>query len=395
MGKNGFTETDILKLKEAEKAKAPADSGSRGGCGPLSIIIGLALIIAGLFFASAMQGKTLHPTVTSIAQETAVSVSATPTLAPTATNTAAPVETATALPTDTPLPTQTPYPTYTPYPSATWTAQPTFTPQATFTPEPTHTALPTYTPYPTATPTDEPTAVPVVATERPFLAPVAIEADPPNDNPLPGWLPWLIGGLGLLLLTALLVLAYVTHQMRPVPQSPAPVFITPDGVPVPGTYGTKLPPPSGQPRREPKNAPVPEPVTPVTPPEVAPVQEAGKGAAPETIQVSVTDANPDTDEATMRAICTAWNEIEARGERPSLNKTCVEYFGGKNSERLAIVRRAVGWGRKHGLIANKKSKEVKHDPANRSEPTPNQQPDQQPRRRPITLIDRRGRGVLN
>jgi hypothetical protein len=378
--------TKIKKLKEAERGTAK----ERGGCGRLSLIIGLALIIGGLFYASEMQGKTLRPNPTPLyVAETAVSQRATPTLAPTATATASatslPTGTAAAVATRTPLPTQTPYPTYTPYPSATWTAQPTFTPQATWTAEPTHTAQPTYTPFPTATET----AVPAVATAVPFLAPPAVQAaDPPDGgSPLPTWLPWLVGSLVALLLVALVVLAYVSHQMRP----PTPVLITPEGIPVDGTYGVRLPPPDGQPVRETPSAPVPAPVTPVSPPEVAPVQNStqrGQGAPPETIQVSVTDANPDTDVATMTALCTAWNEIAERGEQPSLNKLCVEYFGGKNSERLAIARRAVRWGRGNGLIGNKNQKEVNPD-----EPTT--KTTERRSRHPIPVIGRRGGSVLN
>lgn len=383
MGKKYFSEEDVLKMKEAEKG----GGGDGPGCSAFSLIFGLGLIIAGLFWASAMQGKTLTPVVTpfAIGMETAVSQLATPTLAPTATATAsataAPTETATAIPTHTPLPTQTPYPTYTPYPSATWTAQPTFTPQATWTPEPTHTAQPTYTPYPTATATDEPTAAPV-ATDAPF-------ADlPGGDGPLPGWL---IGAVIALLFALIGLVAYVAHQMRPVP--PTPILITPEGIPVDtAPHGRKLPPPGGEPVRETRPAPVQAPVTPVTPPgapEVAPVQ-TGQGAPPETIAVSVTDANPDTDEATMTALCAAWNEIAARGEQPSLNKLCIEYFGGKNSERMAIARRAVRWGRANNLIGTNK-KEVKQDDPTISDPKP---APAATRRGPI-LVNRHGRSVLN
>lgn len=399
MGKKYFSEEDTLKLKEAEKS----GGGDGPGCSAFMIVIGLGLIIAGLFWASEMQGKTLTPVVTPmVVAETAVSTSATPTLAATATATAsataAPTETATAVATHTPLPTQTPYPTYTPYPSATWTAQPTalptHTPQATWTPEPTHTAQPTYTPYPTATETSTavPTAVPL-ATDVPFLAPLVNQADPPDgdDGPLPGWLPWLIGGLIVLVLALIGLTAYVARQMRP----PTPVMITPEGIPVDtAPHGIKLPPPAGSPVRQTRPAPVQAPVTPVTPPgapEVAPVQR-GQGAPPETIAVSVTDANPDTDEATMRALCAAWNEIAERGEQPSLNKLCIEYFGGKNSERMAIARRAVRWGRAKGLIGNQNQKEVKRDVPTIPDPKPTQTTNG---RRSIPILTKRGPGVLN
>lgn len=403
MGKKYFSEEDVLKLKEAEKG----GGGGVPGCSTFMIVIGLGLIIAGLFWADSMQGKTLTPIVTPMmVAETAVAQLATPTLAPTATATAsataAPTETATAvptaIPTHTPLPTQTPYPTYTPYPSATWTVQPTHTPQATWTAEPTHTAQPTYTPYPspTATNTAEPTAVPV-ATDLPFLVPpLTDQADPPDgDGPLPGWLPWLIGGLIGLALALIGLNAYVARQMRP----PTPVLVTPEGVPVDtAPHGVKLPPPAGPPVRQNRPAPVQAPVTPVTP-EIAPVQTgqgaapAKAGAPPETIAVSVTDANPDTDEATMRALCAAWNEIAARGEQPSLNKLCIEYFGGKNSERMAIARRAVRWGRAHGLIGNQNKQEVKQDDPTISDPKPEPAPATK-RRGPI-LVNRHGRSVLN
>lgn len=387
MGKKYFSEEDVLKLKEAEKGGGDGDGG--GGARFL-LIIGLGLIVAGLLYASYMQDKTLTPIVTPFAvAETAVSQLPTPTLAATATATASatwlPTETATAVATHTPLPTQTPYPTYTPYPSATWTPQATFTPQATWTPEPTHTAQPTYTPYPTAT--DEPTAVPV-ATDVPFLVPpLTNQVDPPDGGPLPGWL---IGVLVALVFTLIGLVAYVVHQTRPVP--PAPVLITPEGIPVDtAPHGIKLPPPAGPPVRSKPFAPVQTPVTPVTPPgapEVAPVQ-MGQGAPPETIAVSVTDANPDTDEATMRALCAAWNEIAARGEQPSLNKLCVEYFGGKNSERMAIARRAVRWGRANNLIGTNKNEVKQDDQISDPKPAPAAK-----RRGPI-LVNRHGRSVLN
>jgi hypothetical protein len=400
MGKKYFSEEDILKLKDQEKG-----GGGGPGCSTFMIVIGLGLIIAGLFWADSMQGKTLTPIVTPFAvAETAVAHLATPTLAATATATATasamasataqPTETATAVVTHTPLPTQTPYPTYTPYPSATWTPQ---LPQATWTPQPTHTAQPTYTPYPTATATStaEPTAVPV-ATDVPFLiAPLTNQADPPDPraggdgSPLPDWL---IGVLVALVFTLIGLVAYVVHQTRPAP--PAPVPITPEGVPVDtAPYGRQLPPPAGSPVRETRPAPVQAPVTPVTPPG-APVQNStqrGQGAPPETIQVSVTDANPDTDEATMTALCAAWNRIKERGEQPSLNKLCVEYFGGKNSERMAIARRAVRWGRARGLIGNQNKQEVKQDDPTISDPKPAQATT---RRGPV-LINRHGRTALN
>jgi hypothetical protein len=390
MGKKYFSEEDVLKLKEQEKG----GGGGGPGCSTFMIVIGLGLIIAGLFWADSMQGKTLTPIVTpSAVAETAVSQLPTPTLAATATATASatwlPTETATAVATHTPLPTQTPYPTYTPYPSATWTPQATFTPQATWTPEPTHTAQPTYTPYPTAT--DEPTAVPV-ATDVPFLVPpLTNQADPPDGGPLPDWLPWLIGGLAVLVLALIGLTAYVSHQMRP----PTPVLITPEGVPVDtAPHGIKFPPPAGPPVRSKPFAPVQTPVTPVTPPGAtsgAPVQtgQGAAGAPPETIAVSVTDANPDTDEATMRALCAAWNEIAARGEQPSLNKLCVEYFGGKNSERMAIARRAVRWGRANNLIGTNKKEVKQDDPISDPKPAPAAK-----RRGPI-LVNRHGRSVLN
>lgn len=348
MGKNGyFTEEEIIELKKGEQ------SGGGGGCRGLLILIGLLVMAAGFYVIFFVEGQpSAIATVSETAllvSETAVSTSATPTLAPTATATPSatllPTVTATAVPTQTPWPTSTPIPTNTALP--THTPYPTHTPQPTHTAEPTHTAQPTYTPYPTAT-----------ATERPFLAPVAVEAEPPNGNALPAWLPWLVGSLVGLLLVTLIVLAYVSHQMRP----PTPVLITPEGIPVDGTYGVKLPPPTHQPIRETPAAPVRAPVTPVSPPD-APVQN-GNAAPPETIQVQVTPADESADEATMRAICVAWNEIEARGERPSLNKLCTEYFGGKNSERMAIARRAVKWGRANGLIGGKNQKEVKPDETN-------------------------------
>lgn len=382
--------TKIKKLKEQEAAP------EGGGCRIIVILFGLLFMAVGFYVIFFVEGKpsaiaTASETTLFVA-ETAVSTSATPTLVPTATATATASPTATASvtataqPTHTPLPTQTPYPTHTPYPSATWTAQPTFTLQAT------HTAQPTYTPYPTATPTAsataQPTAAPVV-TERPYLAPVAVAADPPDDgSPLPWAVGLLVGSLIILALAALMLVAYVSHQMRTHPPG-APVLITPDGTTTPGG---QLPPPDWQPVLEPRPAPVSAPVTPVSPPgglpEVAPVQNA---APPEKIEVSVTAADPSVDEATMRAICAAWNEIEARGEKPSLNKLCTEYFGGKNSERMAIARRAVKWGRGKGLIGHKQG--VKTDDSAKTRPEPAKTTRR--RRRPIPVVNRHGRTQLN
>ena len=85
MGKKYFSEEDVLKLKEAEKG----GGGGGPGCSTFMIVIGLGLIIAGLFWADSMQGKTLTPIVTPFAVvETAVSQLPTPTLAATATATA-------------------------------------------------------------------------------------------------------------------------------------------------------------------------------------------------------------------------------------------------------------------------------------------------------------------
>ena len=354
----------IKKLKELENAP---ESG--GGCQIIFILFGLAVMVVGFYFIFFVEGKpsavaTVSETALGVA-ETAVSSSATPTLAPTATVTASPTATAapteTPIPTNTALPTSTPLPTNTPYP--THTPQATWTPQATFTAEPTHTAQPTYTPYPTAVAT---------ATERPFFVPVGGVAESGGDDPLPRWFPWVMAGLGLLVLALIGLTGYVARQMRPVPPVAAPLMVTPDGIPVPGTYGVQLPPPVHQPVRQIPVAPVPAPVTPVPAPgglpEVAPVQS---GAPPEKIEVSVTDASASTDEATMTAICAAWNEIKARGELPSLNKVCQEFFGGKNSERMAIARRALKWGRGNGLIETKQTKtksEAINDATNHSKP---------------------------
>jgi hypothetical protein len=111
------------------------------------------------------------------------------------------------------------------------------------------------------------------------------------------------------------------ERRRPAP-SPAPAS------------GVRLSPPVHAPRR----APVTPPVTPA---------ENGHAPAPETITLSVVpDEAPAVDEAFMRHICDMWNDLE----RPSLTQTCLKVFGSKNSQRLAIVRRAIRWGREQGLI---------------------------------------------
>jgi len=397
MGKKYFSEEDVLKLKEQEKG----GGGGVPGCSTFMIVIGLGLIIAGLFWADSMQGKTLTPIVTPFAvAETAVSQLATPTLAPTATATAiataAPTETATAVPTHTPLPTQTPYPTYTPYPSATWTAQPTalptHTPQATWTPEPTHTAQPTYTPYPSPTATDESTAVPL-ATDVPFLVPpLTNQADPPDgDGPLPGWLPWLVGSLVILLLTALLVLAYVSHQMRP----PAPVIpaIPEGGIPIDGTYGRQMPPPTGQPKtstsptRPMKPLPVEEkrfrgvePVEPTFEP-VEPVQAVQPTNEGQGVQISLPlpkDRPPTAAEAAYI--------VQRYEELGSITAVCRDVYGSKGGVTFKYVKRAID-----GRYSNQ-PKEVKHEP--KISPRPDQ-PTEHRSRRPIPILTKRGRSVLN
>ncbi len=404
MGKNGyFSEEDILKLKEQEKGGGDGDGGGIS-CAGLSLIIGLGLIVAGLLYASYMQDKTLTPVVTPFAvAETAVAHLPTPTLAPSATATASatwqPTETAaasaTAQATHTPLPTHTPYPTYTPYPSATWT------PQATWTPEPTHTAQPTYTPYPTAT--DEPTAVPV-ATDVPFLAPLTNQADPPGpraggDGPLPGWLPWLLGSLVVLLLTALLVLAYVSHQMRhPAPVMPVPV-IPEGGIPIDGTYGRKLPLPTGQPQtsasptRPMRPMPVEEkrfrgvepPVQPVEPTSepVEPVQAVQTTNEGQGVQISL----PLPKERPPTAAEAAYI-IQRYEELGSITAVCRDVYGSKGGVTFKYVKRAID-----GRYSNQpKPKEVKHDP--KISPRPDQ-PTEHRSRRPIPILNKRGRSVLN
>jgi hypothetical protein len=366
----------IKKLKEAERA------GGGGGCRIVFILFGLLAMGAGFYVIFFVEGRpSAIATVSETAlfvSETAVSTSATPTLAPTATATASPTplptDTATAVATRTPLPTQTPYPTYTPYPSATWTPQATLTPQPTWTAEPTHTAQPTYTPFPT---------------DVPFLAPLAIEADPPDGpGPLPSWLPWLVGSLILLLLTAMLVLAYVSHQMRASPP-PTPVVAIPEGgIPIDGTYGRMMPPPSGPPRTM-KPLPVEEkrfrgveppvqPVEPASEPVQAVQAQAGQG-----IQIDLPlpkDRPPTSAEAAYI--------VQRYEELGSYTAVCRDVYGSKGGVTFKYVKRAID-----GRYSNQTESEVNHDPAkNRPEPT---QATERRSRRPIPVIGRRGGSVLN
>lgn len=345
-----FSQEDVMKLKEQEQA------GSGGGClaelfGNLLVFgVVAVLIIAAIAFASTGQPGTAVPTTaTAISGPTELVLLPTPTLRPTATSAApqlapaieavmSPTPAQVAAPTQVGVaPTWTPLPTYTAVPSQTPAA--TYTPLPTSTPPATWTAVPTFTPFPTWTPPPAPTAVPLPDIQD------AISAYGMSSATLTR-LTWLVAALITFGFMALLVsvrpfdrdlrriqrliemhLLAALKPPAPVQALPAPVRTTPLA-----EYLAK------------RDAPVQNTgYTGVT--------GANTGAAPpEMITVSVQPAEPEVDTAVAQAICDLWNEIAGRGERPSFNRVCVEYFGSKNSDRLALVRRAVRWGRENGEV---------------------------------------------
>ncbi len=351
---------DIKKYKEQEKA-----AGRRRGC--LAPLIFLLLVVG--VFAVAMSNRQPARLEVAAVPPTAILASETwpptPTLAPTATATPAlalaieeqPTQepaTWTLEPTHTPLPTLTPWPTHTPLPSATWTLEPTHTPLPTLTPWPTHTAVPPAPTSPPAIAHVEPTTAP-----GPSLPVLVQDLDDTRSELQTAlfvvlallFVALLLVGYSLRSLSPGAILALLMRKQGPDPGQPGgapagtvPAGITPDGEVVPlSPTAVALPRPTWQPVRE-ASAPVHAPVTPVSPPN-APVQNTGAG--PETITVALQPTGQG-DEETMRDICRIWNNLE----RPSFNKVCEAKFGSKNSERLAIVRRSIKWGRGQGLVKN-------------------------------------------
>ncbi len=341
-----FSEEDITKLKEQEKG---------GGClletiSNLVVFFLVAVVIVGVLAvvnAGQQPGLAVSTTATAIYGPTGLVLSNTPTLAPTVTRLpalaveAAPA-TVGAVPASTWMPpaTYTPLPTYTPM--ATHTAAPTYTPP------PTWTALPTWTPAPTWTP-PAPHQVIDYAADWQAARTAAIRLTwlslalfglaavgllfavvRPNDSHLRRLYRLL--EMHLLTILAQAGMASPTAPAAPVRALPAPVRTTPlhewqrsRVAPVRNTG-----------------------VTGVT--GAAPVQNTGATPAPGVITVSVQPTEPVIDAAVLEGICSLWNEMSARGERPSMNRVCFEYFGSKNSDRLAIVNRAIKWGRGEGII---------------------------------------------
>lgn len=333
----GFSAEDVLALKKAEQ-------GGGGFCGvfaSLLVFVLVAVVVAVVLSIGGQPGTAVPTTATAISGPTELVLLPTPTLRPTATPSApllvpaieavmspTPVQVATVAPTWTPLPTYTAVPSQTPpathTPPATWTAVPTYTPA------PTWTAVP---PYLVADYTNDWQASRMAVTRLTWLALVFIGLSVcgllfavfrPTDRDLRRV-------YRLLEMHLLTLLASPTPTHAPVQALPAPVRTTPlsewqrkRGAPVQNTG-----------------------VAPVTP--VTPVQNTGAAPA-EIITVSVLPTEPDVDTAVMEAICALWNEISERGERPSFNRVCNEFFGAKNSDRLAIIRRAVKWGREQGFL---------------------------------------------
>ncbi len=340
-----FTKEDVLKLKEQEQ-------GRGGGC--LAEMVGniaafglvVAIVVAALSFASIGQpGAAVPTTATIIYGPTELVLESTPTLAPTATPpTAAPVLTGAAVvhtavsaaPSWTPPATYTPLPTYTP--AATHTAAPTYTPPPTWTPMSTWTAVPTWTPVPPYQVADyaaEWRASRAAADRLTWLALAVVGLAATGFALAAVGRPTDLRRLYRLLEMHLLATLLPPAPVAPVRALPAPVRTTP--------LNEYLARRSGQ------NAPVQNTgVTGVT--GAAPVQNTGATPAPGVITVSVKPAEPAVDVAVMQAICAVWNEILERGERPSMNQACFEYYGSKNSDRLAIVNRAIKWGRGEGIV---------------------------------------------
>lgn len=334
-----FTEEDVLKLKEQEQQ--PGGCVAKMGSSLMVVILVILVILAAITFSSDRPDTAVPTTATAIYGPTAPQLMDTPTLAPTAVPPAMLIEVApavTAVPsptaaathtppaTYTPLPTHTPQATYTPPP--TWTPAATYTPAATFTPPPTWTAVP---PYQMAdyTATWQATRAAVnrliwlsVAFIGLALFSLLFAILRPNSN------RDLHRLYRLLEMQLLALLAPPTPTRAPVRALPTPVRTTP----------------LSEYRRN-RDAPVQRTgVTGVT--------GANTGAAPpEIITVSVQPVGEGTaDMEIMQAICDLWNEMAQRGERPSFNKICIEYFGSKNSDRLALIRRAVKWGREQHVI---------------------------------------------
>lgn len=311
---------DIKSLKAAE-------SGGDGVLGVIIVAIALSLFLA--FFVASPGGddeparSTPVTTATASRQqaqrpasqpETAVIV-ATVTIQSGSTRPASrpsqgdstPVP-ATVVPTWTPQPTYTPYPTSTPVP----TAVPSQTPL------PTYTAVATYTPYPTLT------AVPT-ATRPPVMAAMPMSTPPAPSGGNSD--TWLIAGMVICaVLVAILaggiLLSYRSYRPLIINNAPLP----------PAPQRQVLPPPIGEPVRE-----LVKPVKPVTVTSFEPVQ-------PGMITMSVTPVEPDIDEQLMEKLWSIWKNLPNEGKGQSYNAVCFAMWGGKNPQRLTMVKKAVAWG---------------------------------------------------
>lgn len=328
-----FSEEDVIKLKEQEQKGGGCLSELFGNLLALGVVV-LLIVVALAFAGAGNPGTAVPTTATAIHGPTGLVLAETPTLAPTVTalpalaveaapDTAAtwmPPATYTPLPTYTPMATHTAVPTYTPLP--TWTALPTWTPAPTWTPPAPHQVIDYATDWQAA----RATATRLTWLSLAFFGLAAVgfllAVIRPNDSQLRRL-------YRLLEMHLLAMLTSPTGPAAPVRALPAPVRTTPlhewqrsRVAPVQNTGVTGA----------------------------APVQNTGATPAPGVITVSVKPTEPAVDVAVMQAICALWAEILERGERPSMNQVCFEYYGSKNSDRLAIVSRAIKWGRGEGII---------------------------------------------
>jgi hypothetical protein len=268
---------------------------------------------------------------------------------PAATQTAIPTlpSTTTPWPTLTPIPNIPPPPADTPAPLPSQTPLPTHTAAPTYTPLPTHTPAPTWTPA--ATWTAVPTPIPLIVT---IPGPATIVPTSPSVTDLlilfaAGVFFWLgIGGIGFSVRAL-----WRQHRPRPlvveVPPEPA-ALPSPTLIPVVLRRHEPVSPPLA-PVTPVQSTPEVAPVTPLVSPPPSPPQN-GSGAGPARITVTVEpDESTEVDEAVMLEFCAIWNGLK----RPSYNKVIEAKWGSKddkNQIRLALVKRAIEWGRGQGIV---------------------------------------------
>ena len=305
-------EKEIEKLKMAEKETAgPGCIGNLANAIASGLVVIIVIVVLAILASLGNPATAVPVSATAILGPTELVLAATPTLRPSSTPAVItavlePAPGPTAVATQTPAPTYTPWPTDTP--AATYTAAPTYTPWPTFTPYPTTTAAPL------AVAVDQFTtsktelnritlAVVALATISGLLLLLSFR---PKDSDLRR-----IQKLLEMQLMAALSPAPAAKQLA----QPAPVRTTPLS------------------EHKKKRA--------------APVQNTGvtggvtgvTTAPPETITVTVAPV-ADDDPAVLAAIWDLWQGMD----RPSMNAVCQQYFGSKNSDRLALVRRAIRWG---------------------------------------------------